>query len=196
MKERIAPLALKFEFFDSDTMQRVPRTDVVVSIDPRVKHPTPSSCIQSRMMSDPNAMSMIYFNGRDQRGKVFPELDPNAPVSHKIKFPQQLYMTLTTNRGYYCTITAWFPKEKATLKEKEERGAINAKEKSKPENQTMSVNQLRYEEFLELQALKKRSARDAYREKGRYVEEEIMRMHENENYFSEVMVRYEKHADR
>ena len=75
-------------------------------------------------------------------------------------------MTMTTNRGYYCTITAWFPKEKATLKEKEEKGATNAKEKSKPENQTQSVNQLRYEEFLELQALTKRSARDAYKEKG------------------------------
>ena len=41
IKERIAPLALKFEFFNLNTMERVPRTDVIVSIDPRNKHPTP-----------------------------------------------------------------------------------------------------------------------------------------------------------
>ena len=44
--------------------------------------------------------------------------------------------------------------------------------------------------------MKKRSARDAYKEKGRYVDEEIMRMQENENYLSEVMVRYEKQASK
>ena len=87
VKDRIAPLALKFEFFDLNSYDRIARTDVVVSIDPRNKHPVPGSCLQSRMMSDPNAMNMVYYNKKEQRGKVFPELDPHAPVAHKIKFP-------------------------------------------------------------------------------------------------------------
>ena len=46
---------------------------------------------------------------------------------------------------------------------------------------------MRYDEFLELQNLKKRSARDAYLEKNNYIQEEIQRMEENDNYESEVM---------
>ena len=194
IKERIAPLTLKFEFYDLNTNERIPRTDVQVSIDPKNKHPTTHNCLASRMMSDPNAMTMHYYNGKNQRGKPFPELDPMTVASHKIKFPQQLYISIITNRGYYVTITAWFPKEKLTLKENREKSLAMAENMKKPDGVvvTQSINQLRYEEFIELQSLKKRNANDAHLMKLQYVEEEIQRMEDNEAYESEIMKKSEK----
>lgn len=50
---------------------------------------------------------------------------------------------------------------------------------------------LRYEEFVDMQNLKKRSARDAYLMKRQYVGEEIHRMEEAETYESEIMKKSE-----
>ena len=44
--------------------------------------------------------------------------------------------------------------------------------------------------------MKKRSARDAYLEKSNYIQEEIARMEENDNYESEVMKKSERRAKR
>ena len=60
----------------------------------------------------------------------------------------------------------------------------------------MTINQLRFDEFVELQNLKKRSARDAYLEKSNYIQEEIQRMEENDNYESELMKKSERKAKR
>jgi len=46
-------------------------------------------------------------------------------------------MSMVTNRGYYCTITAWFPKEKQTLKENKEKiEKLLAESMKKPTEQT------------------------------------------------------------
>ena len=45
VKERIAPLRLKFEFFDSLTQEKVANPDVVVCISPTTQWPTDSNCL-------------------------------------------------------------------------------------------------------------------------------------------------------
>ena len=103
---------------------------------------------------------------------------------------------MVTSRGYYITITAWFPKEKQTLKENREKNLALAESMKRPIEPQAPINIVRFDEFVEIQNLKKRSARDAYLMKQQYVKEEVARMEENEAYESEIMKKSEKKIEQ
>ena len=55
---------------------------------------------------------------RELQGKTFPEVNP---FNKHDKFPQQVYLSLLSMTGCYCSITVSFPFEKTALKNKQTR---------------------------------------------------------------------------
>lgn len=80
IKERVAPLKLRFDFQDTQTGKRVKNPDVLVCLSPTVQNPTLETAnITKTDFKDP---TILLF--RELNGKVFPELNP---VNKKDKFP-------------------------------------------------------------------------------------------------------------
>ena len=52
-------------------------------------------------------------------GKQIPEVNP---ANKKEKFPQDVYVSLVSAKGCYCTITVHFPREKEADRWHRERG--------------------------------------------------------------------------
>ena len=108
---RVAPLMLEFEFYERNGVEEVMATDVIVCISATNKFPSVDDCIESRKMLCKDKMTMYYYNGKEQRGEVFPKYDINSEYQHKVSFPQELYVSLYTMRHYHVAITVSFPIE-------------------------------------------------------------------------------------
>lgn len=108
IKERIAPLKLKFEFFDMHTKAKLKNPDCVVCVSPTVQCPTVENCFLAKTEFKDPYISMY----RELQGKPIPEFTPQTKND---KFPQQVYISLLSMTGCYSTITVSFPLEKKAL---------------------------------------------------------------------------------
>lgn len=108
VKARIAPLRLKFEFFDINTKKKIAVPDATVYISTSVQQPTIDECLIAKTEFKEE---YVKIHSELQR-KVIPEYHP---INKKDRFPQEVYVSLHSHRGCFCTITVCFPEEKKTL---------------------------------------------------------------------------------
>ena len=81
VKERVAPLRLRFEFFDTQKRLKIKNPDVLLCLSPTAQCPTvETSLITKTDWKDPKVSVF-----RELQGKVIPEYNP---LSKKEKFPQ------------------------------------------------------------------------------------------------------------
>lgn len=189
IKERVAPLRLRFDFYDTQTKKKLKNPDTVVCISPTIQCPTLDTAqITKTDFKDPYVV--LY---REMQGKVFPEL---LPQNKKEKFPQQVYLSLQSMTGCLCTITVSFPFEKKVLSK------FNSKQSQQKRKQAGTQNQMSKQEeyFQEFQDIDKdpaikNSYRETYKLKAKFIKEEIQRCTDSTSYVPEVMKRAEERKD-
>lgn len=80
IKERVAPLKLRFDFYDLQTKERIKNPDVVVCLSPTLQNPTLETA--QTIKTEFKVPSVWMF--REYNGKMIPEFNP---INKKDKFP-------------------------------------------------------------------------------------------------------------
>ena len=111
IKERIAPLRLKFEFFDSTTRKRLRDPDTIVCVSPTIECPTMDNASVIKTGPDFKNPYIVLF--KELQDKMIPEFYNAA--TKKDKHPQTVYLSLKSISGCFCTITVSFPCERKAL---------------------------------------------------------------------------------
>ena len=109
IKERIAPLRLKFEFFDNESGKRLKNPDTIVCVSPTIETPSPQNALVTK--TDFKSPYIVLY--RELQDKMIPEFVNMS--AKKDRFPQSVYISLRSTAGCLCTITVSFPCEKKEL---------------------------------------------------------------------------------
>ena len=118
VKDRVAPLKLKFEFFDSQTREKLKNPTCVVYHSLTEQFPSAENSWKQK--TDFKNPYLIKFCKRELQGKTIPEYDPKT----KERIPPQVYLSIESLNGCLCTVTVSFPLEKKYLQNKQQRQPI------------------------------------------------------------------------
>ena len=213
IKERIAPLRLKFEFFDSQSGKRIKNPDTVVCISPTIECPEPQNALITKSdFTDPYVV--LY---REIQDKVIPEFVNGS--AKKDRHPQTVYISLRSTAGCLCTITVSFPCEKKVLARQlslrpnlayvtpgASKTIVGHHSTSAKAFQTAPLHQLNNthghannqktkmeKHFMEIKdiikgpASKNYSYRAGYNMQSQFIQEEIKRCSESTHYVAQIM---------
>jgi len=171
LKEKVAPLRLKFEFYDSSehsTRKRLKNPDSLVCVSQTVPNPTVENCEIAK--TDFKNPYIKLFDRVELHGKTFPEFEPQ---NKNLRFPQQVYLSLQSMTGCYCTITVSFPLEKKAVLNKQTRQPVqNVKIGTNHQMSKQAEHFMEYVEIEEDEAIK-HQARERYKRKKKFIKEEI-----------------------
>jgi hypothetical protein len=106
IRQRVAPLLLKFVFFDLHSGEQIKSPDTVICL--HATDPRPTIEKNARLVEKRGATIKTTYCDFASAGKVWPEVNPET----KQPVPQQVYISMTSQSGCSCDVYASFPRER------------------------------------------------------------------------------------
>jgi len=106
VKQRVAPLMLKFNFYDLHTEEKLTHPNAYICLHPL--DPSPSIESHTKMLKVVSHSVKLHYEDYANTGKTWPEKDEAT----KTPVPQQVYVSVTSQTGCKCEVFASFPRER------------------------------------------------------------------------------------